>query len=88
MKFELVKGNHRLSVLALCDTGSSISFVDKSIVSTLRLQGRKTCLSVAGNHGSQDVKTEIVPIAVSSHEKSRPLTKVQFYVHEKLKLGN
>ena len=70
------------------DSGSSISFVDKSVVSKLQLQGRKTSLSVAGIHGSQDVKTEIVPIAVSAHEKSRPLTTVQFYVHEELKLGD
>ena len=58
------------------------------MVSTLQLQGRKASLSVAGIHGSQDVKTELVPIAVSTHEKSRPLTTVQFYVHEKLKLGD
>ena len=45
-------------------------------------------MSVAGIHGSQDVKTEIVPIAVSAHEKSRPLTTVQFYVHEKLHCGD
>ena len=72
----------------MCDSGSSILFVDKSLVSNLQLQGRKASLSVAGIHGSQDVKTEIVPIAVSAHEKSRPLTTVQFYVHEKLKLGD
>ena len=77
-----------LSVLAMCDTGSSISFADKSIVSTLQLQGRKASLSVAGIHGSQDVKTEMVPIAVLMQEKSQPLTTVQFYVHEKLKLGD
>ena len=29
-----------------------------------------------------------MPIAVSALEKSRPLTTVQFYVHEKLKLGD
>ena len=39
-------------------------------------------------HGSQVVKIEIVQIAVSAHEKFRPLTTVQFYVHEKLKLGD
>ena len=77
-----------LIVLAMCDSGSLISFVDKSLVSQLQLQGRKTSLSVAGIHGSQDVMTEIVPIAVSAHEKSRPLTTVHFYVHEKLKLGD
>ena len=72
----------------MCDSRSSISFVDKSTVSKLQLQGRKASLSVAGIHGSQDFKTEIVPIAVSAHEKSRPLTTMQFYVHEKLKLGD
>ena len=72
----------------MCDSGSSISFVDKSVVSKLQLQGQKAALSVAGIHGSQDVKTEIVPIAVSAHEKTRPLIKVEFYVHEKLKLGD
>ena len=51
------------------------------------MQGQKASLSVAGIHESQDVKTEKVPIAVSAHEKSRPLTTVHFYVHEKMKLG-
>ena len=72
----------------MCDSRSSIWFVDKSVVSKLQLQGRKASLSVSGIHGSQDVETEIVPIAVSAHEKSRPLTTIQFYVHEKLKLGD
>ena len=78
VRVKMVNVNHSLSVLAMCDTGSSISFVDKSIVSTLQLQGRKASLSVARIHGSQDIKTEIGPIAVSAHEKSRPLTTVQF----------
>ena len=80
--------NHSLSVLLMCDTRSSISFVKESNVSSLQLQDRKASLSVAGTHGSQDVKMEIVPIAVSAREKSPPLTTVQFYVHEKLKLGD
>ena len=87
VRIKLVNEGLRLSVLAMFDTGSSISFVDKSIVSTLQLQGQKTNLSLAGIHGSQDAKTEIVPIAVSAHEKFRPLTTLKFYVHEKLKLG-
>ena len=57
-------------------------------MSKLQLQGRKASLSVALIHGSQDVKTEIVPIAVSALEKPRLLTTVQFYLHEKLKLGD
>ena len=88
VRTKLTNRDSSLNVLAMCDSGSSISFVDKSVVSKLQLQGRKASLSVAGIHGSQDVQTEIVPIAVSAHEKSRPLTTVQFYVHDKLKLGD
>ena len=66
----------------MCDSGSSTSFVDKSVMSKIHLRGQKASLSVAGIHGSQDVKTEVVPIAVPAHEKSRPMTAVQFYVHE------
>ena len=88
VRIKLTNRDLSFNVLAMCDSGSSISFVDKSVVSKLQLQGRKESLSLAGIHGSQDVKTEIVTIAVSAHEKSRPLTTVQFYVHEKLKLGD
>ena len=87
VRIKLTNKDSSLNVLAMCDSGSSISFVDRSMVSNPQLQKRKASLSVAEIHGSQDVKTEIVPIAVSAHEKSRPLTTVQFYVHEKLKLG-
>ena len=88
VRIKLTNRDLSLNVLAMCDSGSSISFVEKSVVSKLQLQGRKASLSVAGIHGSQDVKTEIVPIAVSAHEKSQPLTTVHLYVHEKLKLGD
>ena len=88
VQIKLTNRDSGLNVLAMCDSGSSISLLDKSVVSKLQLQGRKASLSVAGIHGSQDVQTEIVPIAVSAHEKSRPLTTVQFNVHEKLKLGD
>ena len=88
VRIKLINRDLSLNVLAMCDSGSSISFVDRSVVSKLQLQGRKASLSVAGIHGSEDVKTEIVRITVSAHEKSRRLTTLQFYVHEKLKLGN
>ena len=85
---KLKKRDLSLNVLAMCDSGSSISVVDKSVVFKFQLQGKKASLSVAGIHGSQDVKTEIVPIAVSAYEKSLPLTTVKFCVHTKLKLGD
>ena len=73
---KLVNENASMSELAVCDTGSSISIVDKS--ATLHLQGRISSFSVAGIRGSKDVKTEIVPIAVSAHRKFRPLKTVEF----------
>ena len=66
VRIKMTNRDLSLSVLAMCDSGSSISFLDKSVVSKLQL----------------------VLIAVSAHEKSRPLTTVKFYVHEKLKLGD
>ena len=42
VRLKLVNGDNTLIVLAICDTESSISFVDKSTASTLQLQGRKT----------------------------------------------
>ena len=62
----------------MCFSGSSISLVDKSVVSKPQIEGQKSSLSVAGIHGSQYINTERVPIAVSAHEKSRPLTTVEF----------
>ena len=56
-RIELTNKDLSLNVLPMCDSGSSISFVDKSVVSKLQLQGQKASLSVAGIHGSQDVKT-------------------------------
>ena len=70
VRIKLTNRDLSLNVLAMCDSGSSISFVDKSVVPKLQLRGRIAALSVAGIHGSQDVKTEIVPIAFSAWEVS------------------
>ena len=73
----------------MCDTGSSISFVNKSIVSRLQLQGRKPSLSITGIHGSQDVKTEnSADSGFSTREVSTIDDSAILYVHEKLKLGD
>ena len=88
VRIKLTNRDLSLSVLAMYDSGSSISFVDKSVVSELQLLGQKASISVTGINGSQDVKNEIVPIAVSAHVKSRPLTTVLLYMHEKFKLGD
>ena len=60
----------------MCDSRSSISIVDKSMVSKVQVSGRKESLSVAGIHGSQEVKAELVAIDVSANAKSQTLTTV------------
>ena len=47
VRIKLTNRDLSLNVLAMCDSGSSISFV----VSKLQLQGQKASLSVAGIHG-------------------------------------
>ena len=81
---ELVNGDLRLSLLAISDTGSSISAMDLWIVSTLHLHGRKASFSEAVIHGSQDVSREILVIAVSAHEKFRILTRILIYFYENM----
>ena len=45
VRIKLTNRDLSLNVLAMCDSGSSISFVDNSVVSKIQLQGRKTSLS-------------------------------------------
>ena len=56
----------------------------------MHLPARKPSLSVAGIHGSQDVKTETVPISISAHAKGLPLTTVQFcnFMLKRISLGD
>ena len=87
MRFKPRNCDLSLNILEMCDSASSIS-LEKSVLSKFQYQGSKVSLSVAGILGSQDVKTGIVLIIVSAHEKFRPLKTVQLYLHEKLKLGD
>ena len=84
---QLTSGDLSIDIMALCDSDSSISFMDQSVASTLQARGREASFSVAGIHGSQDVKTEIVSIDVSAQQRNRPLNRVNFYIHKNLKLG-
>ena len=46
-------GNDKRSVetIALCDTGSTVSFLDQTLVDLLKLKGKESVMSVAGMHG-------------------------------------
>ena len=47
-------GSKTLKTFALCDSGASLSFVDKSLMKTLEMTGQPVDLNVAGMHGTSD----------------------------------
>ena len=51
-------GKKQESTLALCDSGASLSFIDKELANKLNAHGEEIDLSVAGIHGTNDVKCE------------------------------
>ena len=86
VQINLTNRDLNINLLAMCDLGFSISSLDKSVVPEFQHQGRK--LISSRDPCSPDVKTEIMPIAVSAHKRSRLLSAVQFCVQKKLKLGD
>ena len=84
VRIKLVNENHSLSVLATCDTWSSIWLVDNSIVSTrpqkVFVRSRKPRIT--------RWQMEKMPINVCALYKAQLLTTKQFYIHENLKLSD
>ena len=73
-------GNERKCVetIALCDTGSSVSFIDQSLVNLLKLKGKDSVMSVAGIHGLNDMKTQIVSAKIGPSEVEATGEEVTF----------
>ena len=77
-----------VETIALCDTGSTVSFMDESLVSLLRLKGKESVLSVAVIHGLSDMKTEIVTANVGPSETETIGDTLTFCSHPNLNVGN
>ena len=82
-------GNEKKCVetIALCDTGSTVSFMNQSLVDLLRLKGKESVMSVAGIHGLSDMKTQIVTTKVGSSEAETAGETVTFCSHPNLNVG-
>ena len=82
-------GNEKRCVetIALCDTGSTNSFMDQTLVDLLRLKGKESVMSVAGIHGLSDLKTQIVTAKVGSSETDTAGETVTFCTHPNLHVG-
>ena len=57
-------GKKQESTLALCDSGASLSFIGKRLADKLNVHGEEIDLSVAGLHGTNDVKCERFTVGI------------------------
>ena len=57
-------GGNRLTTYAFLDNGSTVSFIDQSVKDQLQAKGTDVTLNIAGIHGTQDLRTEKVPITI------------------------
>ena len=79
-------GGNRLNTYAFLDSGSTVSFIDQSIKDQLQAKGTDVTLNIAGIHGTQDLRTEKVPITIKGlHSK---VHSIEAFEHPSISLGN
>ena len=81
----LSSGTTSIETMAICDTGSTHSFVDKSIRDQLDAQGNALMLNIAGINGTKEMISERVRMKVKTPNVSESVT---FHVHPSMYLGN
>ena len=77
-----------VETIALGDTGSTVSFMDQSLVSLLRLKGKESAMSLAGIHGLSDLKTEVLTANVPPSEQETIGDTLTFCIHPNLNVGD
>ena len=79
-------GSNRLNTYAFLNSGSTVSFIDQTVQEKLRDQGADVTLSIAGIHGTKDLKTEKVPLKIKGlHSK---VHSIEALAHPSKSLGN
>ena len=73
---------------ALCDTGSTVSLIDKTLVKFLKLKGKESVMSAAGTHGLFDLKTDIVTARIGPSETDTAGEKLTFCSHPNMNVGD
>ena len=84
-KVELSNNGNRVKLLALVDSGSSLSWIDKTSADQLNLQGVKRSLTVSGINGTECHENEIVNVTI--HSKDYGDEDIQMACHQKLVIG-
>ena len=80
-------GKKQESTLALCDSGASLSFMDKTLADKLNAHGEEVDLSVAGIHGTNDVKCERFTVGIRGKAKGET-HHLTVYTHPKIDAGS
>ena len=78
-------GTTSIDTMAICDTGSTLSFVNKSIQDLVDAQGNLLTLNIAGIKGTKEMISEKVRIKVKT---PNVLESVIFQVHPSMYLGS
>ena len=79
-------GGNTLTTYAFLDSGSTVSFIDQSVKDQLQAKGTDVTLKIAGIHGTQDLRTEEVPIAIKGlHSK---VHSIEAFAYPSISLGN
>ena len=74
------------STWALCDSGASLSFIDRTLADKLNVHGEEIDQSVAGIHGTNDVKCERFTVGIRG--KARTDTHhLTVYTHPNIDAG-
>ena len=84
-KVELSNNGNRVKLLALVDSGSSLSWIDIMPADQLNLQGVKRSLTVSGINGTECHDCEIVNVTI--HSKDYENEDIQMAIHQKLVTG-
>ena len=81
----LSRGNISIETMADCGTGSTLSFVNKSLRDQLDIPGNSITLDIAGNIGTKEMVSEKARIKVTTPSVSE---SVMFHVHPSMYAGN
>ena len=79
-------GSNRLTTYAFLDSGSTVSFIDQSVKDQLQAKGTDVTLNIAGIHGTQDLRTEKVPITIKGLNSE--VHSVEAFTYPSISLGN
>ena len=69
----------------MCDSGASLSFIDKTLAERLNAHGEEVDLSLAGIHGTNDVKCEQFTVGI--HGKTKSDTHHMISTYQELKIA-